>query len=291
MSIKIAIQGIESSFHDLAVQKLFPNTEVELIKCDSFEKVTQSIASLEADIGVIALENSIAGSILPNYHLIDSGGFKIIDEVFLTIDMYLMALEGETIHTIEEVHSHPVALQQCKDYLMRLQPHCKVIEGKDTASEAHRIATNNLKGVAAIAGKQVAERFGLTILDSNIQKIKENKTRFVVIGRDATPSATEANKASLKFVLDHEVGSLSKVLQLLSTFDINLTKIQSIPILGTPWEYAFFVDVLFEDQALFDQVIEVLGKAVKELKIIGVYTHNVENAPSTLNRIAIHEKY
>lgn len=291
MSLKIAIQGIESSFHDLAVQQLFPNTEVELITCDSFEKVTQSIVNLKADVGVIALENSIAGSILPNYNLIDSGNFKIIDEVFLTIDMYLMALEGETVHTIEEVHSHPVALQQCKDYLMRLQPHCKVIEGKDTASEAQRIVDHNLKGVAAIAGKQVAERFGLSILDSNIQKIKENKTRFVVIGKDTAPSPKDANKASLKFVLDHEVGSLSNVLQLLSTFNINLTKIQSLPILGSPWKYAFFVDVLFKDQALFDQVIDVLSNAVKELKIIGVYQHNTENAPSTLNKLSFHEEY
>ncbi|NND88522.1 MAG: prephenate dehydratase, partial [Flavobacteriaceae bacterium] len=181
MSLKVAIQGIESSFHHLAVQQLFPDTEVDLVKCDSFERVTESLSNLQADVGVIAVENSIAGSILPNYDLIDRGNFQIIDEVFLTIDMYLMALEGETVHTIDEVHSHPVALQQCKDYLLQLQPHCKVIEGKDTASEAHRIASLKLKGVAAIAGKQVAEKYGLQILDSKIQKIKENKTRFVVI--------------------------------------------------------------------------------------------------------------
>ncbi len=290
MSIKIAIQGIESSFHHQAAMKLFPKNTIELVTCDSFENVTQNVASFKADVGVIALENSIAGSILPNYNLIDAGDFKILDETFLTIDMYVMALEGETIHTIDEIHSHPVALQQCKNYLMRLQPHCKIIEGKDTASEARRIKELQLKGVAAIAGKQVAEKFGLTILEGSVQNIKENKTRFVVIGRESAEISKIANKASLKFELDHSIGSLSNVLQLLSTFDINLTKIQSLPIIGKPWQYAFFIDVLFEDYSLFQEVTNILEKAVKELKVLGVYKHNLENTPSELNNILIHGK-
>jgi prephenate dehydratase len=166
-----------------------------------------------------------------------------------------------------------------------------VIEGKDTASEAHRIASLKLKGVAAIAGKQVAEKYGLQILDSKIQKIKENRTRFVVISKERTEIRKEANKASLKFVLDHEVGSLSNVLQLLSTFEINLTKIQSVPILGSPWKYAFFVDVLLQDPELFENVIDMMKNVVKELKIIGVYPHNTENAPSALNTIPVHGEY
>ena len=290
MSIKIAIQGIESSFHHQAAMKLFPKNTIELVTCDSFENVTQNVASFKADVGVIALENSIAGSILPNYNLIDAGDFKILDETFLTIDMYVMALEGETIHTIDEIHSHPVALQQCKNYLMRLQPHCKIIEGKDTASEARRIKELQLKGVAAIAGKQVAEKFGLTILEGSVQNIKENKTRFVVIGRESAEISKIANKASLKFELEHSIGSLSNVLQLLSTFDINLTKIQSLPIIGKPWQYAFFIDVLFEDYSLFQEVTNILEKAVKELKVLGVYKHNLENTPSELNNILIHGK-
>jgi len=290
MSIKVAIQGIESSFHHQAAMKLFPKNTIELVTCDSFENVTQSVASFKADLGVIALENSIAGSILPNYNLIDAGDFKILDETFLTIDMYVMALKGETIHTIDEIHSHPVALQQCKNYLMRLQPHCKVIEGKDTASEARRIKELQLKGVAAIAGKQVAEKFGLTILEGSVQNIKENKTRFVVIGREFAETSKIINKASIKFELDHSIGSLSNVLQLLSTFDINLTKIQSLPIIGKPWQYAFFIDVLFEDYSLFQEVTNILEKAVKELKILGVYKHNLENTPSQMNNILIHGK-
>ena len=288
--MKIAIQGIESSFHDMAVRQLFPDTEVELIMCESFEKVTECIENLSADLGVLAIENTIAGSILPNYNLIDSSGFVIYDEVFLNIQMYIMALEGQTIHDIEEVHSHPVALLQCMDYLRKLPPQLKIIEGKDTASEARKIVENNLIGVAAIAGKQVAEKFGLKILDSNIQNNKNNHTRFVLIGNEGASLNEDVNKATLKFELDHTMGSLSNVLQLFTTFNINLTKIQSLPIIGKPWQYAFFVDVLFEDYALFNQVTEVLQKAVKELKILGVYNHNVENTPSKLENILVHGK-
>ncbi|MGO3181530.1 MAG: prephenate dehydratase [Aequorivita sp.] len=290
MSIKIAIQGIESSFHHLAVQKLFPNNNVTLMPCESFDKVTGTITDMSADFGVIAIENSIAGSILPNYTLIDRENLQIMEEVYLNIDMHVMALDGETLHTIDEIHSHPVALQQCKDYLMRVQPHCKIVEGKDTATEAKRIKDGNLKGVAAIAGKQVAERFGLKILDSHVQSLKEDKTRFVVLGRNTETSPIEANKASLKFILDHEVGSLSNVLQLLNTFKINLTKIQSLPIPEKPWQYAFFVDVLFEDHELFSEVITMLGKTVEELKVLGVYRQNLENTPSNLVKSLVNGK-
>lgn len=289
MSLKIAIQGIESSFHDMAVKKLFPNKEVELIMCNSFEKVTQKINSFDADYGVLAIENTIAGSILPNYNLIDANNLEILDEVFLNIQMYIMSLESETIHDIMEIHSHPVALLQCNNYLRKFPPHFKIIEGTDTASVAKKIKENNLKGVAAIAGKQVAERFGLKILDSKIQNNSENQTRFVLIGKPVASPAEKVDKATLKFKLDHRVGSLSNVLQLFSTFDISLTKIQSLPIIGEPWQYAFFVDVIFKDYKLFQEVTQVLKKAVKELKIVGVYKHNLENAPSQLIKKLVHE--
>jgi prephenate dehydratase len=290
MSLKIAIQGIESSFHDMAVKKLFPNEEVELIMCNSFEKVTESIKNFSADYGVLAIENTIAGSILPNYNLIDSNDLEIIDEVFLNIQMYIMSLESESIHDIMEIHSHPVALLQCKDYLRKFPPHFKIIEGTDTASEAKKIKENNLKGVAAIAGKQVAEKFGLKILDSRIQNNIENQTRFVLIGKQVKIHSKQVDKATLKFKLDHRVGSLSNVLQLFSTFDISLTKIQSLPIIGEPWQYAFFVDVLFQDYKLFQEVTKVLEKAVKELKIVGVYKHNLDNTPSQLINNLVNEK-
>ncbi|MDC8003165.1 prephenate dehydratase domain-containing protein [Aureisphaera galaxeae] len=287
--MKIAIQGIEGSFHDEAVQKLFPNEEIELVKCDSFDAVTQSVKHDKAQLGVLAIENSIAGSILPNYNLIEAGGFEIYDEVFLNIQMYLMSLESESIIDIFEVHSHPVALLQCKDYLRKFPPQFKIIEGKDTASEAKRIKENNLKGVAAIAGKQVADRYGLKILDSNIQDIKENQTRFVLIGkRGETFSKKTPNKASLKFVLGSEVGTLSKALEVMAGHQLNLTKIQSLPLLGTPWKYAFFVDVIFESPQQFYGAMDDLEGVVKELKIIGTYTQNRKNVPSELTNVLEH---
>lgn len=290
MSLKIAIQGIESSFHDMAVKKLFPNENVDLIKCNSFEKVTQNINNLNAEFGVLAIENTIAGSILPNYNLIDSNELVIIDEVFLNIQMYIMSLESESIHDIIEIHSHPVALLQCKDYLRKFPPHFKIIEGTDTASEAKRIKENNLRGVAAIAGKQVAEKFGLKILDSRIQNNINNQTRFVLIGKNPKTQIQNVDKATLKFKLDHEVGTLSNVLQLFSTFGISLTKIQSLPIIGKPWQYAFFVDVLFNDYDMFKEVNQLLEKTVNELKIIGVYKNNLEHSPSQLINNLLNEE-
>lgn len=290
MSLKIAIQGIESSFHDMAVKKMFPNDEIELVMCNSFEKVTASINNLNADFGVLAIENTIAGSILPNYNLIDTSNLIIIDEVFLNIQMYIMALETDTIHDIIEIHSHPVALLQCKNYLQKFPPHFKIIEGTDTASVAKKIKEENLKGVAAIAGKQVAKEFGLKILESKIQNNSQNQTRFVLVGKNNKNYSKEVNKATLKFKLDHRVGSLSNVLQLFSTFEINLTKIQSLPIIGKPWQYAFFVDVFFNDYTLFKDVIKVLEKAVKELKIIGIYKQNFDNKPSEILKDLTHEK-
>jgi len=290
MSLKIAIQGIESSFHDMAVKKMFPNDEIELVMCNSFEKVTASINNLNADFGVLAIENTIAGSILPNYNLIDTSNLIIIDEVFLNIQMYIMALETDTIHDIIEIHSHPVALLQCKNYLQKFPPHFKIIEGTDTASVAKKIKEENLKGVAAIAGKQVAKEFGLKILESKIQNNSQNQTRFVLVGKNNKNYSKEVNKATLKFKLDHRVGSLSNVLQLFSTFEINLTKIQSLPIIGKPWQYAFFVDVFFKDYVLFTEVTKVLEKAVEELKIIGVYKQNFDNEPSQLLKNLINEK-
>lgn len=281
--MKIAIQGIEGSFHDEAVQKLFPNQEIALVKCDTFDGVTQSVKNNKADFGVIAIENTLTGSLLPNYNLVEKGNFEIIDEVFLNIQMYLMALETESIIDIFEVHSHPVALLQCREYLRKFPPQFKIIEGNDTASEAKRIRENNLRGVAAIAGKQVAERFGLKILDSNIQDMKENQTRFVLIANKGTAVNKKGiNKASIRFQLGHEVGTLSKALQIMATHHINLTKIQSLPVVDTPWRYAFFVDVTFQNPQYFQDAIAELEPFVKNFKILGTYAQNKENVPSEL---------
>ncbi|MDG1063770.1 MAG: prephenate dehydratase [Flavobacteriaceae bacterium] len=278
----IAIPGIESSFHDLAVRALFPERPVNLLFRSSFDAVTQAITEGNADFGVLAIENSIAGSILTNYNLIESGAFEIYDEVFLNIQMFLMALPSAELSDITEVHSHPVALLQCRDYLRCFERPLKVIEGRDTATEAQRIVMEQLNGVAAIAGEEVAERYGLKILDQHIQDIKNNQTRFVLIGPSGLSTQKELNKASIKFQLGHEIGSLSKALSVLSDHDINLTKIQSLPVLGASWRYAFFVDVTFKNVLDFEKAIEALKPHLKNFKQLGVYATNHKNTPSRL---------
>lgn len=282
MKMKIAIQGIESSFHHLAVNKMLNTDQVDLIKCNSFENVATKLNDFSSEYAVIAIENTITGTILPNYKLIDVNNFKIIGEVYLNIQLHLMGLEGESIHDIKEVYSHPIALLQCKEYLRKFPPQFKVVEGKDTAFEAKKIKTQNLRGVAAIAGAQVAQEFGLKILDSNIQNMKNNMTRFVLLSRNQDVIPKNANKASLKFELRHESGSLSNTLKLFSLFNINLTKIQSIPIIDKPWQYSFFVDVLFENYTLLTELLKVLETELQELKVLGVYTHNKENKPNEI---------
>ncbi len=280
--MKIAIQGIQHSFHHQAVKQLFDMQAYTLLCCDSFDATTQAVAKGLADFGVLAIENSIAGSILTNYNLLESGSFEIYDEVYLNIQMYLMALPNTRIEDLIEVRSHPVALLQCRDYLRQFQGQFRLVEGKDTASEAEQISKEQLQGIAAIAGKDVAQAFGLEILESQIQDIKQNQTRFVLFGRPGSHSQKIPNKASIKFQLGHEVGSLSRALGVLSDYDINLTKIQSLPVLGMNWRYAFFVDVTFDNPEKFKQAIAVLKEGVKNFKLLGLYAQNKGNIPTKL---------
>ena len=280
--MKIAIQGIQHSFHHQAVKQLFDMQAYALLCCDSFDATTQAVAKGLADFGVLAIENSIAGSILTNYNLLESGSFEIYDEVYLNIQMHLMALPNTRIEDLIEVRSHPVALLQCRDYLRQFQGQFRLVEGKDTASEAEQISKEQLQGIAAIAGKDVAQAFSLEILESQIQDIKQNQTRFVLFGRPGSHSQKIPNKASMKFQLGHEVGSLSRALGVLSDYDINLTKIQSLPVLGMNWRYAFFVDVTFDNPEKFKQAIAVLKEGVKNFKLLGLYAQNKGNIPTKL---------
>lgn len=198
MGLKVAIQGIQGSFHHQAVQKLFPKTRISLLTCNSFEAVTDAVIDARANYGIIAVENTIVGPILPNYALIDTGNFEILAETVLNVQLFAMALPNESINDIREIHSHPVALLQCRNYLNRFPKSFKVIEGKDTASEAKRIADEKLTGIATIAGKQVAAKYGLKILDRNVQDLQENHTRFVLLGKKEKRFGDKVNKACLK---------------------------------------------------------------------------------------------
>ncbi|MDC1472069.1 prephenate dehydratase [Flavobacteriaceae bacterium] len=270
MTKKIAIQGIKGSFHHIVSQTYFDEA-VEVQPYLSFSAVVESLITKKSDVAVMALENSIAGSIIPNYAHIDDQDLHITGEYFLEIQHNLMALKGQSIADINEVFSHPMALLQCKEFFKQY-PHIKLIEDTDTAEVAQRIAKGQLKGIAAIASLQAAQRFELNILAESIQTIKHNETRFVIVERQQIKQdATLINKASVKFLLDHKRGSLAAMLNVMSDCNLNLTKIQSLPKIDTPWKYAFFVDITFEDFSDYEKGKAIMKIMAEEFKILGEY--------------------
>ena len=265
----IAIQGAQGSNHHKVAIDFYGN-DVQLKECMSFDALVDSLIDNSAHLGVMALENTIAGSIIPNYALIDQNNLHIIDEEYLKIHHHLMALKGQETKDIKEVWSHPMALLQCKEFFKKY-PHIKLVEDVDTAEVAKRIAKKNLMGIAAIAPKIAAEIFGLEILEDEIQTIKDNATRFVIIQTTKPKILQEANKASIKFLLNHKRGSLAAILNAMSDCKMNLTKIQSLPVIETPWKYAFFVDVTFEEYKDYEKAIALIEIMAENFKVLGIY--------------------
>lgn len=270
----VAIQGILGSFHHIVSEQYF-GKNINVQEFLSFDAAVESLVSGKSDAVVMALENSIAGSILPNYALIDNNDLQITGEHYLDIQHHLMALPNQTIDDIDEVYSHPMALLQCKKFF-KAYPHIKLIEDKDTAEVAQRIQNKQLKNVAAIASDLAAQLFELHILARSIQTINHNETRFVIVKcNDKNSINPEITKASLKFELDHKRGSLAAVLNVMSDCKLNLTKIQSLPKIETPWKYAFFVDVTFSDAAHFNKAAALLSIMAENFKILGSYKNAI----------------
>mgnify|MGYP001044497814 CR=1 FL=1 len=266
----IAIQGAEGSNHH-KVARDFYGTAIKLKECMSFDVLVASLLDDSASLGVMALENTIAGSIIPNYALIDKYNLHIIAEEYLNIHHHLMALKGQDIRDIKEVWSHPMALLQCKEFFKNY-PHIKLVEDVDTAEVAKRISKENLIGIAAIAPKMAAEIFNLDVIEDEIQTIKDNSTRFVIVQTSLPNNGIDQiNKASLKFQLNHKRGSLAAILNVLSDCKMNLTKIQSLPVIETPWKYSFFVDVTFEEYNDYKKAETIIEIMAEEFKVLGTY--------------------
>jgi prephenate dehydratase len=271
--INIAIQGNQGSFHHV-VAKEYYKRDFSLVVCETFDDTVKALLKGTANQAVMAIENSIAGSIIPNYALIDRNQLKIVGEYGLSIHHQLMALSGQNIEDIKEVHSHPMALLQCKDFFHQ-HPHIRLVEAEDTADEARRIAENQLEGIGAIASQEAADLYGMEVVASSIQTIKNNVTRFVIIQSEGHLIAQESiNKAALKFILDHQRGSLAAVLNVMSDCQLNLTKIQSLPVIETPGKYAFFVDVTFEDFTHYEKARQLIAIMASEFKILGEYAQH-----------------
>ena len=270
----IAIQGVQGSFHHLVAQEYY-HQEVEVLECMSFAELTKSLIKGEANEGVMAIENSIAGSILPNYALIDENNLKVVGEHYIPIDMNFMAMPGQKIENIKKVYSHPMALLQCKEFFKK-HPHIKLIEDSDTAEVARRISEKGSIKVAAVASKAAAQLFGLEILAESIHTKKSNATRFLIIStKKKEPNGDKIDKASLKFELESKRGSLVSVLNILRDFNLDMTKIQSMPIIEFPWKYSFFIDVIFEDYAEFQKAMDILEVMTERLTILGTYKNSL----------------
>ena len=267
--MKVAIQGIKGSFHHIVAEQYF-GRNIDLVECLSFTEMPELLYDNKAEVLIMAIENSIAGAILPNYALIDDNKLTICGEHYLPIHHNLMGLTGQKIEDIKEVYSHPMALLQCHKYF-KDYPQIKLIEDRDTANVAKRIHENKLKGVGAIASNLAAETYNLSILAPEIQTIKENATRFFVLTNSENKSSVSANKASIKFIVSHETGSLAQILTILAKHNLNLSKIQSMPVIDTPWKYSFFADFIFNSYADYYNALNEIKEKVETLKVLGEY--------------------
>lgn len=276
MKPKIAIQGFEASFHEIAALSYF-GKDIETVECATFPKLFEVMKQNQADYAVCAIENSLAGSILPNYASMRNSDLVIIGELYLRIEMNLMALPGQTIKDIDEVHSHPMALLQCNGFFEQYQD-IQLVESHDTALSAKDIKAHYIKRRGAVASKRAAELFELDILAEDIHDNKRNFTRFLVLANNSRvdKSTTEFNKASLSFRAHHHPGSLAKVLTSIGNHGINLTKIQSLPVIGEEWQYYMYADLEFNDIDSYKEMLKEIEPLTKELKILGEYKQGVK---------------
>ena len=275
MEKRVTIQGVAGCFHDAAAREYFSGEEIETIPCDTFPEMFEMLSCDASLLGIVAIENTIAGSLLQNHELLRNSNLQIIGEQKLRMSHVLAALPGQSVDQLVEANSHPIALMQCEQFLRR-HPNLKMIEKFDTAGSAKEIAEQKLTGHAAICGEYAANLYGLEILEKGIETNKRNFTRFLIIAdpllaSELKPNEREINKSSIVFSLPHTHGALSKVLTIFSFYDINLSKIQSMPIIGREWEYRFYVDLTFESYVRYRQAVDAARPLMNDFKILGEY--------------------
>ncbi len=266
----VAIQGIRGSFHEEAAARFFKQG-FEPVECMDFRSLVKGVESSRAKWGVMAVENSLAGGMLPNFSLIRNSAMQIVGEVYLRITQNLMALPGETLSDLREVRSHPMALMQSEDFFLQ-HPAIRLVESYDTALSAQEIASKQIRGTGAVGSERAAQIFGLSILATSIETNKENFTRFLVIGPQPANLEKDVRvKASVAFIAPHVPGGLVKVLNPLAEAGVNLSMLQSLPLVGSTWEYIFHADMLFNDHDHAREIISDLGKKLQKLWVMGLY--------------------
>lgn len=269
---RVAIQGIKASFHEEAAFKFF-GKDIQTVECNSFKQTCEKLEQGEADFVVMAIENSIAGSLLPNYTLLREFNFAITGEVYLPIQLHLMALPGVKLKDVKYVTSHPIAIRQCIDFIDEF-PHLQVVESVDTAACAKKIRDEQLTDTVAIANTLAAELYGLTIIERRIESNKKNFTRFLILKKDKSEDDNLINKASICFQVSNHVGALSQVLNIFADYEVNLTKIQSMPVLGKRNEYYFYVDIEWDNMEKYDTAVRKALKYTVNFNIMGEYAKN-----------------
>lgn len=266
---KIAIQGIAGSFHEDAARRYFED-EIQVIECKSFTSVCNLIDTDQVSIAVMAIENSIAGSLLQNYALIRDYHLKVIGEIYIHIQMNLIANPGVTKADVQTIYSHPIAIKQCSEYLEKYFPDVRIIENQDTAASGKLVHDEKLMDSAAIGNQRTAELYELEILDTGLETNNKNYTRFLILSKHAKPNEL-SNKASLCFEVGHYYGALANVLNTFAENKINLTKIQSVPIIGKPNEYTFHIDVEWDSVENYEKALHSILKNVSSLSVLGEY--------------------
>ncbi|MDB5158814.1 MAG: pheA [Mucilaginibacter sp.] len=275
---RVAIQGIRASFHEEAAFKYF-GENIQTIECNSFKQTFDALENNEADYVVMAIENSIAGSILPNYSLLLNYNFPVIGEIYLPIQLHLMALPGVAFENVKYVTSHPIAIRQCIDFFDEY-PHLQIVESNDTAACAKRIHDEKLTDTVAIANSLAAKLYELDILERRIESNKKNFTRFLILTTHERAVKKSANKASLCFQVSNQVGALAKVLNIFANQGVNMSKIQSMPVLGKRNEYNFYVDVEWEETKQYDSAVKQILKYTHNFNILGEYQRHDDESGS-----------
>lgn len=289
MPKKVAIQGFEGSFHQIAAYNYFGN-DIEIVPCITFSEVIKKVSSGETDTGVLAIENSTAGSILQNYDLLQRSDLFVVGETYLHIKHHLVMLPGCGLDDIEKVHSHPMALMQCRDFLEE-HPKWRLSETDDTALSARHLRDYSQRNVAAIASDLAAELYDLNVVQRDIHTEKENYTRFLVLNTQEKKQDRENDhKSSLYFQVEDDPGCLAEVLACIGKYDINLSKVQSFPIPGLDWQYYFHSDLEFDQMDQFEEVIECIKPLTKQLRVLGVYHKGKTNTDYIKKELINHKK-
>ena len=270
---KVAIQGYKGCFHEEAARTFYAQSGLvpDILECDTFEGLYRALENEAADAAVMAIENTVSGGLIHNFELLRRYDRKIKGEVYLRIKQNLMALPGQSIEDIKEVRTHYMAINQTRDFFQRECPWITLVESEDTAKSAAEIAGNKLFGVGAVASSLASELYSLEILRESIETYKQNFTRFLIFDEAVTLPESAIDKASICFTLPHKPGSLAHILTILSFYDMNLTRIQSLPIPGREWHYFFYVDIKFDDYNRYCQALSAVRPLIEDLNILGEY--------------------